>query len=200
MKLSLLAFAATSFALPSSLSTNSRLTESNSPDRWAHYDLTLPFDNSTISESGLEKRRHVGVCEWIVTTSACVVLIDTAGNGWLVDLANYVSNALYNKANSDFACSEETGAYKELKYKFQAYGGDCSTTAQKDTIKGAIENHLKTVDGGKVCGTECLKLDHGGKWNAYLLLGPVKTFDSTKYCGPDLDFSKCSSGGKADAG
>ncbi|KAF2168103.1 hypothetical protein M409DRAFT_53420 [Zasmidium cellare ATCC 36951] len=198
MQLSLLAFAATSFALPSSSSTNSRLTETNSPDRWAHYDLTRPFNSTALNETGpLEKRRQIGVCEAIVTASSCVVLINTAGNGWLVDFVNNVGNLMYDRAHSDFACNVETGAYRELQFKFQAYGGDCSTTAQRDTIKGGIENHLKTVDGGKICATECLKLDHGGSCAGYLLVGPVKSFDSTKYCGPDLDFSGCSSGGQA---
>lgn len=92
----------------------------------------------------------------------------------------------------------QAGAYKEIKYSFKAYGGDCSTTAQKKTVKRGIEEYLKTLGGGHVCGMMCLKLDHGSTWNSYLLLGPVKTFKSDIYCGPGLDFSGCSSGGGAD--
>lgn len=54
---------------------------------------------------------------------------------------------MYDKAHSEFACDPLESAYKELKFKFEAYRGDCSTTAQRETIKGGIENHLQTVDG-----------------------------------------------------
>lgn len=47
-----------------------------------HYDLAAPF-NSTIGEGGLEKHRRIGVCETIVTASACVVFVDTVGVSWL---------------------------------------------------------------------------------------------------------------------
>lgn len=87
MKLSLLALAGTSFALLNLSSTNSRLTEKNSPDRWVYYDITKPF-NRTVFDVELEKRRQIGVCEAIVTASAFVVFIDI-GKNWLVEYVNF---------------------------------------------------------------------------------------------------------------
>lgn len=46
----------------------------------------------------------------------------------------------------------------------------------------------------KICGTLCLRLDHGGTWNGWLKLGPVGSFNEKAYCGVGLPFNSCVSG------
>lgn len=79
----------------------------------------------------------------------------------------------------------------------QSTGRHCDTTAEQETIAGAIEHHIKN-NGHKICGTQCLELTHGGTWHGYLLIGPASNFDHKAYCGPKVSFKHCDSGGKGD--
>ncbi|KAF2162306.1 hypothetical protein M409DRAFT_27310 [Zasmidium cellare ATCC 36951] len=176
MKLSLIVIAATFFVLLNSYSTSSLSIANDSPDRWAQIDLEAPLTN-TSHVGVLEKRRHIGVCELVSVAASCVVLINW-GYSLVSGSFNYISNFIYETVHADFACEPHVGAYKELKFKFQAYGGDCHTSAQRKTIMSGIESHFK-ANGGKICGTECLRLDHR-RWNGYLLLGLEKTFDKNR--------------------
>ncbi|CZT20862.1 uncharacterized protein RCC_06722 [Ramularia collo-cygni] len=96
------------------------------------------------------------------------------------------------------SCGIFRGAYNDVAYRYTATGTHCDTTAEQATIGGAIEHHIKEIDGGKVCGMECLNLSHGGTWSGYLLIGPRSSFDNSVYCGPTLSFNHCDSGGKND--
>jgi hypothetical protein len=66
--------------------------------------------------------------------------------------------------------------------------------AERDTIRGAIEEQIKKNYPQNLCETQCLDLRKTGLWNGWLLVGPHSGFDSDKYCGPelpDLKFGEC---------
>jgi hypothetical protein len=96
------------------------------------------------------------------------------------------------------SCATFTGQTDGVTYRYHANGKNCDTTAEQVTIAGAIEHHIKHVDGGKLYGTECLDLTHGGTWDGFLLIGPTYGFDSKMYYGPKLNFGSCNSRGKND--
>ncbi|TQB67561.1 hypothetical protein MPDQ_005256 [Monascus purpureus] len=91
--------------------------------------------------------------------------------------------------------SAATGTIDGWSYEYYATGRNCDTTSQQETIHGALYHYLTTVDNDKVCGTQCLSLDHGGTYEGYLKLGKEAYFDSSVYCGPLLSFVNCASGG-----
>ncbi|KAF4418917.1 hypothetical protein FACUT_11638 [Fusarium acutatum] len=146
------------------------------PDLVALYHLEY-FESE---DSALERRRNV--CERILAiTSHCVV----------------IGNAL--KTCTTFTGCAGPGG--NLFYRYletsQSNGRHCDTTAEQETIAGAIERHIKR-HGHKICGTECLNLTHGGTWYGYLLIGPADKFDHSAECGPEISFKHCDSGGKGD--
>jgi len=177
-------------------------TPSMQPERWARYDLEMPIGKSVTSEAvitqdnstdfALEKRRQVGVCEFIIVTASCIAIKNE-----LQSYVNYMANFIKNLADQR-NCGTFTSQIGNVKFRYHANGKNCGTTAEQATIAGAIENHLKKNNGGELCATECLDLTHDGTWDGFLLIGPSNSFDASRYCGPTLDFGKCTSGGKED--
>ncbi|KAF5724847.1 hypothetical protein FMUND_403 [Fusarium mundagurra] len=165
------------------------------PDLVALYHL----EDFESEDSALEKRRNVRVCERILAvTSQCIVI----GNA-LKDGIIQISSAIKHASNVQ-TCTTFTGRAGpggNLFYRYhetcQSNGRHCDTTAEQETIAGAIERHIKR-HGHKICGTECLNLTHGGTWNGYLLIGPADKFDHNVECGPEISFQHCDSGGKGD--
>ncbi|GIJ86638.1 hypothetical protein Asppvi_005530 [Aspergillus pseudoviridinutans] len=93
------------------------------------------------------------------------------------------------------SCRRMTGTFDNVKWSFYATGQHCDTTAQEASIQGAIAEYIRNAENGTICGTQCLRLDHGGTWNGWLKLGSVSSFDENAYCGVGLPFDKCISGG-----
>lgn len=90
------------------------------------------------------------------------------------------------------------GSYEGLRWSYHSSGRNCDTTAQQATIAGAIKKYMTNVEHDKICGTHCLRMDHGGTWDGWLKLGPVNSFNDGAYCGPELSFVRCLSGGNND--
>lgn len=90
------------------------------------------------------------------------------------------------------------GSIDGVTWKVWADGNNCDTTAQLNTISGAVQNYLR--DSNKeVCGVHCVKLTHGGTWNGYITLAaPGEDLDDF-YCGKFQPFGNCGSGGEDDA-
>ncbi|OJJ94818.1 hypothetical protein ASPACDRAFT_48512 [Aspergillus aculeatus ATCC 16872] len=84
------------------------------------------------------------------------------------------------------ACATIAASIDGWSYEYYATGRNCDTTAQQETIHGALYHYLTTVDNDKVCGTQCLSLDHGGTYEGYLKLGKVAYFDPTSNGGEFL--------------
>ena len=99
----------------------------------------------------------------------------------------------------DRSSADDCGTMKQsirshwIKYYPQ---GSCSTTAQLQTIEGALNKALRSTDG--VCTTTCLKLDHGGAWAGYLVIGQNQADVENAPCGSDETYSTCRSGGNND--
>jgi hypothetical protein len=181
-------------------------TPQQTPHTWAKYDLELPIGQTmegsidtsaedttaTTDVAPLEKRRQVGICEALIVAAACISIKNE-----IVSTVSYLANVIDDLSNRR-SCGTFTGSVGSIAFRYYANGKNCDTTAEQKTIAGAIEHHLKTKDDSQVCGMDCLDLTHGGTWDGFLLIGPVDHFDASVYCGPTLDFGKCSSGGKKD--
>ncbi|KAJ4005628.1 hypothetical protein NW766_011181 [Fusarium irregulare] len=86
------------------------------------------------------------------------------------------------------------GPNQEIRYKYYSAKGAWDTMAERDTIRGAIEEQIKKNYPKDLCETQCLDLRKTGLWDGWLLVGPSWEFDSGKYCGPDLPdlkFGEC---------
>ncbi|GFF42668.1 hypothetical protein IFM61606_07757 [Aspergillus udagawae] len=100
--------------------------------------------------------------------------------------------------SDEHSCRRMTDTFDNVKWSFYATGQHCNTTAQEATVQGAIADYIRNAENGTICGTQCLRLDHGGTWNGWLKLGSVSSFNENAYCGIGLPFDKCISGGNDD--
>lgn len=168
------------------------------PDRW----LQISLNKTATTQSSLQtrdfdhalvERTPVRVCERILAaTGSCVVVANFA-----VAVAKSLASTI-KELSDQGSCNTMRGTYESLSWVYHSSGRNCDTTAQQATIAGAIKKYLDDVNGNKLCGTECLRMDHGGTWDGWLKLGPTANFKSNAYCGPSLTFSSCLSGGNND--
>ncbi|KAK2674377.1 hypothetical protein RAB80_009361 [Fusarium oxysporum f. sp. vasinfectum] len=166
------------------------------PDSLALYHLEdFESEDFESEDSALEKRRHVTVCERIITITSHCVIIGGAIKDGILQISAAIKHASNVKTCSTFI--GHAGPNSNLFYRYRSTGRHCDTTAEQETIAGAIEHHIKN-HGHKLCGTQCLELTHGGTWHGYLLIGPASNFDHKAYCGPEVSFKHCDSGGKGD--
>ncbi|CAI7636234.1 hypothetical protein N7533_013687 [Penicillium manginii] len=152
------------------------------PDRWLQISL-----NETATESSLQtrdfghalvERTPVRVCERILAaTASCVVITNFA-----IAMAKSLASTI-KELSDQGSCDTMRGTYQSMSWA---------------TIAGAVKKYLDDTNGNKLCGTECLRMDHGGTWDGWLKIGPTANFKSNAYCGPSLSFSSCLSGGNND--
>ncbi|APA16250.1 predicted protein [Sclerotinia sclerotiorum 1980 UF-70] len=169
--------------------TTSTIEGKPMPDKWIKYDLEVPF-NTAVTDVSLAPRTDVTVCQAIQTVSACLNIANI-----LISWAKS-TGALIKSLSDSGSCATSSGSLNGISFVYYTSGRNCDTTAQEDTIQGAIKQHLENVDQGSLCGTQCLNLSHGGTWEGYLLIGPADSFNSGAYCGSSLAWSQCTSGGK----
>ena len=168
------------------------------PDRWLQISLNeTAATNSSLHTrdigTGLVERTPVRVCERIIaTTASCVVITN-----FVISMAKSLASTI-KELSDQGSCNTMRGTYESLSWVYYSSGRNCDTTAQHDTIAGAIKKYLADTNGNKLCGTECLRMDHGDTWDGWLKLGPTASFKSDAYCGPSLSFSSCLSGGNND--
>ncbi|RAH75714.1 uncharacterized protein BO66DRAFT_387541 [Aspergillus aculeatinus CBS 121060] len=189
---------------PSSLSsaTDGQLINGQPlPDSWyrLHLDDSETVFNLTSREamasdvssttSSLVARTPMTVCEKISTVAACA----TVGS-YAYAISSAIAGLIWAQSHEK-SCATSSGTIDGWSYEYYATGRNCDTTAQQETIHGALYHYLTTVDKDNVCGTQCLSLDHGGSYEGYLKLGKAANFDSSAYCGPLLSFVHCASGG-----
>ncbi|RHZ70163.1 hypothetical protein CDV55_103113 [Aspergillus turcosus] len=142
------------------------------------------------------KRTSINVCLYVCQA----ILIALACLGVLHALAD-ISPGFSGIVGGFFdphSCRHMTGSFDNVKWSFYATGQHCNTTAQEDAIQGAIAEYIWNAENGTICGTQCLRLDHGGTWNGWLKLGSVSSFNVDAYCGVGLPFDKCICGGNND--
>lgn len=138
--------------------------------------------NNFPAHKGIQGTAEAGVC--IAVTSFLLTLA--------LGIASQVKSD--SKAND---CTEHTGAIDGVHWSVYAEGRNCDTTAQLDTIAGAIAVYLRKQNSS-VCGTHCIRMDHGGTWNGYVTLAPAGQNIDNFYCGRAYTFGQCGSGGNGD--
>lgn len=168
------------------------------PDRW----LQISLNKTATTEASLQTRNFdhalvertpVRVCERILAATASCVVITSFAIAMAKSLASTIK-----ELSDQGSCNSMRGTYESMSWVYYSSGRHCDTTAQKATIAGAIKKYLDDTNGNKLCGTECLRMDHGGTWDGWLKIGPTANFKSNAYCGPSLSFRSCLSGGNND--
>jgi hypothetical protein len=102
------------------------------------------------------------------------------------------------KSNSDNNdCTAHTGAIDNVHWKVYATGRNCDTSAQLDTIRGAITVYLEEQNN-EICGASCIKVTHGGTYAGFVAIAPAGTSLDSYHCGQSYTFGNCVSGGEDD--
>ena len=135
-----------------------------------HHYLELDLDEEQVFMSNdtdyheLYKRTQVTVCSGSLLRTFASQSMDAAT---IIDVSNAMTDQLYTNAqNKD--CGTYTGISHQFSWKLFATGTQidptaCGTTAQKNTINGALQRYFRKVTdpSGYVYGVGCLKLSHG---------------------------------------
>ncbi|KAI0975625.1 hypothetical protein F4678DRAFT_275886 [Xylaria arbuscula] len=105
---------------------------------------------------------------------ACLDIGDDSAN-----IARNIGSQLFADAAAN-DCTLHTGSIDNLFYEVYATttGGDCSSTAQVDTIEGGLNNAIGTVFGptdAQLCGSQCIKVSHGGTWTGWVSISTDQT-------------------------
>ncbi|KAA8646839.1 uncharacterized protein ATNIH1004_005514 [Aspergillus tanneri] len=134
----------------------------------------MSLNKTAVADNGLSKRdTNTGLVERTPITACDRTIAVTAS---CVVIANYVTQLVKSLAStikemSDQGnCNAMSGTYQDLKWTYYSSGRNCDTTAQHDTIAGAIKKYLTKVEQNNFCGTQCLRMDHGGTWDGWLKL------------------------------
>ncbi|KAE8155251.1 hypothetical protein BDV25DRAFT_134998 [Aspergillus avenaceus] len=181
-----LAMSAQALSLPSSIDGKTLAIEGQPlPDKC----LTT---NNTDTNVELVARTPIKACAYISATAACFAISKD-----LYHFAKTLGGGI--KALSDqHNCAHSTGTIDNIRYDYYASGRNCDTTAQINTIAGAIYKYIDKIEHGNICGTQCVRLDHGGTWKGWLRMGHASSYNDKAYCGPGLNFDSCISGGNND--
>ncbi|KAJ7048479.1 hypothetical protein C8F01DRAFT_1239612 [Mycena amicta] len=102
---------------------------------------------------------------------------------------------LVKRWTDDKDCSVHTGAIDGGAVPLRCHGQRhlCGTTAELETIRGAIDEALKTNVDGK-CKKVCLQMTHSGTWHGYFSFTPAGG-PAPPDCG-DNNYGSCHSYGK----
>lgn len=83
-----------------------------------------------------------------------------------------------------------------IYWKAHKITGACGTTAQVDTLEGALTKHVAKKETQQyVCAVQCYKLRHAGKWTAYVAYGTDRHLVENLKCDHKAgEYSSCTSG------
>ncbi|KAF4279737.1 hypothetical protein CNMCM8057_002603 [Aspergillus fumigatus] len=120
----------------------------------------------------IAERTPITVCErTVIAVGGCVGIAS-----YVVTFARSIATTIKDLSNGG-NCNAMHGTFEGLKWTYYSTGRNCDTTAQHDTIAGAIKKYLNNVEHNDICGTQCLRMDHGGTWDGWLKLAPVGSFN-----------------------
>lgn len=115
-----------------------------------------------------------------------------------LNIAKQIGNQLYTDyTNND--CASHSGSIDDIYYTVYATttGGDCRSTAELGTVQGALYDFIKTeYANGKLCGSQCIKLSHGGTWMAWLTISTSQSALNSFTCDASVSVPNCGSCGK----
>jgi len=165
--------------------------------RSADFVATIDLASAVSGNQTLSPRRLIDIC--VKDSGRAAVCSSIAGIVTTIGIAIATSA----KGSSNDGCKVHSGAIDDVHWRVYATGkngkqSDCGTTAQVNTIAGAIDEYLRDVDKD-VCGVHCLKMTHGGTWAGYVTLAPAGLPLDNYYCGSAYSFGDCVHGGKKDA-
>ena len=158
------------------------------------HDLDLDaYEKTGMTNTTLSARREITVCGATihVSTSDCL-----AGVSLLGTTALGIANLVYSKSQ-DRTCTPEEFDNVNYQYAVRAMG-NCHTTAQRETIEGAIDHYISENFDDSVCGVQCMRLTHGRDWQGYVVFGKPD-YDWKRYlnmCATVTKIGHCESGGK----
>ena len=180
-------------------------------DHTVHID-PANFEERTdgLSERSLEKRRGLDICttspdhasEYFAAPeqdqTANVSSIDACASvaNVIVQVAQSIASLVKSDSNAH-DCKAHEGSIDGVTWRVYATGRHCDTTAQLNTIQGAVTKYLEKQNRN-VCGVHCLKLSHGGTYTGYVTLAPAGNKLDSYYCGPFSSFGNCITGGDKD--
>ncbi|RHZ66747.1 uncharacterized protein CDV56_108439 [Aspergillus thermomutatus] len=141
----------------------------------------------------LDKRTPSNVGQAVLVTVACLGILSH-----VIDYSPGLAGVIKGLSDQQHSCRHMTGTFDNVKWSFSATGQHCDTAAQQATIQDAVAKYIQNAENGKICGTQCLRLNHGGTWDGWLKLGSVSSFNENAYCAVGLPFDKCISGGNND--
>ncbi|KAH2272381.1 hypothetical protein KXW96_005411 [Aspergillus fumigatus] len=141
------------------------------PDKWFQISLNDTSLN-TRDVAEIAERTPITVCErTVIAVGGCVGIAS-----YVVTFARSIATTIKDLSNGG-NCNAMHGTFEGLKWTYYSTGRNCDTTAQHDTIAGAIKKYLNNVEHNDICGTQCLRMDHGGTWDGWLKLAPVGSFN-----------------------
>lgn len=163
-----------------------------------------------LSERSLEKRLNVNICtvdvahagkyfaapEQDQTANKSSIGVCVAVGAVIAQVAFGIAGLVKSDSNAH-DCTAHQASIDNVTWRVYATGRNCDTTAQLETIQGAVTKYLEKQDK-KVCGVHCLKLSHGGTYVGYLTIAPTGQSLDKYYCGEAYKFGDCVSGGKND--
>jgi hypothetical protein len=158
------------------------------PDYMATIDLD-EVESETLSGQELFPRKQVQACEAAVFGSRPVWESVKRKDNFAETIASLI------KSRSDHKnCGIITGVVDEISFSYSATGKGCDTTAQRDTIQGALKQALRLPGKDSIYPTMCFRLSHGaGSWNGFLSVGPTKLYNTASKCDGRLRFDTCAS-------
>lgn len=93
----------------------------------------------------------------------------------------------------------QTTTTPRVYFKYSATGTNCDTTVEIGTVQGAVTKWFKDNSCNRVCGIQCLRLDHEGSWHGYVAVGTSQNAVKYASCNQNSGgWTACDQGGKND--
>lgn len=163
-------------------------------------NIKYSYNNSINGNStGLAKRLNVEVCGLYLHVGDTIIAFAGLVTAWVV-ASRSASKTIVNEShdkNCGVVSHDANQGGVVMRYIYSASGRDCDTTAQKETIDGALDKAYNQYIHLHPKHVWCLDSTHGGNWKGYLLIGPKDAFPSSISCGA-VNIGTCVSGGKND--
>lgn len=115
-----------------------------------------------------------------------------------VSLAALITSTVMSGSGGDGACTAVEYHDDRYQYAVQAQG-TCQTSAQRETVLGALLHYADKELPDSICGLHCMRLTLGGDWEGYVVFG-APTYDWDYYlqrCRSVGQYGQCESGGRS---
>lgn len=139
--------------------------------RMPYHEIDLDAFELGLTNTTLSERLQIQVCGATIELAFDRFL---AMGAFGLSLATGIANLVF--ANSDDR-SRTAKEFHDPDYQYAAMAeGNCHTTAQRNTIQGAIDHYIDKEIPKSACGVQCMNLTHGGNWEGEVVFG-AGTYD-----------------------